>query len=217
MNDNTGQNSLVQRYGFSSRVLHWVHSAAFFLLFLSGIILMFPVPGSLAAAAWIRPVHYIGSFLFIAVPVLYFVFYFKSAVNGLKLVFSWSWRDLGWFLSAPRYYLLNDVKPVPQGYFNPGQKLFLLLNLVFGLASIVTGGLRFFALRTLSPGLLKGLMTGHDVAFAVLGVFFVIHLFLAFFSPQSGQALRAITGGRVSIEHAGKYHGKWLDELTAKK
>ena len=54
----------VEKYSKATRILHWVHSGAFVLLFLTGLVLFIPALGGLAQDSWTRIIHRIASVIF---------------------------------------------------------------------------------------------------------------------------------------------------------
>ena len=64
----------VEKYRKPVRVLHWVHTGAFVLLFLTGLVLFIPQLGFLAQDSWTRLIHRIAAAVFVIAPVMMFGF-----------------------------------------------------------------------------------------------------------------------------------------------
>ena len=208
----------VEKYRLPIRVLHWIHSGAFVLLFLTGLILFIPGLGFLAEDSWTRIIHRVGEAIFIIIPLIYLIVNPKSALHGIKMAFTWGSDDIGWIKALPSYYFKGDEsKMPPQGEMNTGQKLWWLIVLVFGLLFIITGLIMWFAKTTASPSLLQAMVLIHDISFIVAGVMFFVHIYNGVFHPLFNEAWAAITGGKVSAEYAKKHHGKWYAEVTKGK
>ncbi len=60
----------VVRYRKATRVLHHVHTAAFVVLFLTGLVLFIPQLGFIAQGGWTRLLHRIAAVIFVMAPVL---------------------------------------------------------------------------------------------------------------------------------------------------
>ena len=103
----------VVKYRKPIRVLHWIHSGSFVLLFLTGLILFIPGLAFLAEDSWTRVIHRVGAVLFIVIPIIYLIISPKGAMAGLKKAFSWNSDDMGWLKAAPRYYFLGDKSNMP--------------------------------------------------------------------------------------------------------
>ena len=174
----------VERYRKSVRVLHWIHTAAFVLLFLTGIILFIPQLGFLAEDSWTRLIHRIFAAVFIIAPIIFLIIKPKSVMRGLKQAFTWGSEDLGWLKAAPSYYFLGDERNMPpQGEMNTGQKMWWLMVLVYGLILGVTGIIMWAFKTVASATLLQWSVLFHDVAFIALGVMLFVHIYLGVFHP----------------------------------
>ena len=209
----------VEKYRKSTRILHWIHSGAFVLLFLTGLVLFIPGLAFLAEDGWTRLIHRIGAAIFIIVPVIYLMFDPKSVFKGLKEAFTWNIKeDMGWLKAAPRYYFQGEEKDMPpQGAMNTGQRLWWLMVIVFGALFVITGAIMWFA-KTAAPSALIQWMTFiHDVSFITTGTMFFVHIYLGVLHPAMTEAWGSIINGKVSAEYAQKHHGKWYAEITKGK
>lgn len=208
----------VEKYRKRIRVLHWIHSSAFVLLFITGLIQFIPGLGFLAEDSWTHHIHHIGATIFVITPVIYLIFNPKSAGRGLKLAFTWSREDMGWVKAAPRYYLRGDEKAMPpQDKMNSGQKLWWLIVIVFGILFVITGAGMLFAKTSAPPTALQRMVFVHDIAFIVTGAMFILHIYLGIFHPLMTESWSAITSGKISVEYARKHHGKWYAETSKGK
>ena len=205
----------VEKYRKPIRVIHWIHSGAFVLLFLTGLILFIPGLSFLAEDSWTRLIHRIGAAVFVIIPILYLIINPKSVGRGLKNAFSWSGDDAGWLKAAPGYYFTGNEKNMPpQGELNTGQKLWWLLTIVFGIIFVITGAIMWFAKGSAPPGLLQWMVFIHDISFIVTGCMFLLHLYLGLMHPAMTEALSSMTGGKISSEYAKAHHGKWYAEIS---
>ena len=213
----------VERYGKTTRVLHWIIAASFTVLLLTGVILVLPAPiAALARDSWTRVLHRLFAVVYIIAPALYLITNWKKAIAGTKEAFRWGTDDIGWLKAAPRYYFLSDEESMPpQGHMNTGQKLWWLMVIVLG-AVLVVSGLVMWLLKTVAPaGLLQWMVFAHDVAFISSGSMFLVHLHLSvvhpLMRPWRKGAMSSMTRGRVSVEYARSHHAKWYDEEIAAK
>ena len=205
----------VERYRKPTRILHWVHSGAFVVLFLTGLILFIPGLSILAQDSITRIIHRLAVVLFVAAPLIYIPMNFKSTMRGIKEAFTWGSGDLEWLKAAPRYYFLNDEEAMPpQGHMNTGQKLWWLMVLVLGGVFFITG-LIMWAFKEVAPGaLLEWMVLLHDVAFIAAGCMFFVHIYLSVIHPLMKGSLNSMTKGKVSAEYAKSHHGKWYREIS---
>lgn len=208
----------VQKYRKPIRILHWIHSGAFVLLFLTGLILFIPGLSFLAEDSWTRIIHRIGAAIFVIIPIIYLIINPASVGRGLKLAFTWTKDDIGWLKAAPRYYFLGDEGSMPpQEEMNTGQKMWWFIVVVFGVLFVITGIIMWFAKAAAPAALLQWMVFIHDISFIVSGAMFFVHIYTGVFHPLMTDSWSAITGGKVSTEYAKKHHAKWYAEVTKGK
>jgi len=208
----------VEKYRKPIRILHWVHSGSFVLLFLTGLVLFIPQLAFLAEDGWTRLIHRIGSVIFIIVPLIYLIINPAAVGRGLKRAFTWGREDIGWLKAAPGYYFLGDDSEMPpQGEMNSGQKLWWLMVIVFGVIFVITGLIMWFAKEAAPPTFLQWMIFIHDVSFIATGGMFFLHIYLGVFHPMMTEAWKSITSGTVSAEYAKTHHAKWYEEITRDK
>jgi formate dehydrogenase subunit gamma len=209
--------SKVEKYSKTTRILHHVHTVAFIVLFLTGLVLFIPALGFLAQDSWTRIIHRIASVVFIIAPLIHLLIKPKASLRSLKEAFTWGIDDIGWLKAAPRYYFLGDESEMPpQGHMNTGQKMWWFIVVVFGALFILTGLIMWF-LKTVAPAVvLQWMVFFHDVAFIVTGTMLFVHVYLGVIHPMMNEAWNAITKGTVSTKYAKSHHGKWYEEITKK-
>lgn len=209
---------VVEKYRKPVRILHWIHSGAFVVLFLSGLVLFIPQLAFLAEDSWTRLIHRIGAAIFIIIPLIYLILSPKSAIRGLKQAFSWGMEDMDWLKAAPRYYFLGDESAMPpQGAMNSGQKMWWLFTIVFGIIFIITGLVMWFAKATAPASVLQWMVFIHDISFIVTGAMFLLHLYLGLIHPMMTEAWNSMAKGKISIDYAKTHHSKWYDEVSRGK
>lgn len=208
----------VEKYRKPIRILHWIHSGAFVLLFLTGLILFIPGLSALAEDSWTRVIHRIGAVIFIVIPIIYLIINPAAVGRGLKKAFTWSSADMGWLKAAPGYYFLGREKGMPpQDDMNSGQKVWWLITIVFGAIFVITGLIMWFGKTSAPPSLLEWMVFIHDIAFIVTGAMFLLHIYLGVFHPMMNEAWGSMWRGKISEEYAKKHHAKWYAELSKSK
>jgi len=205
----------IVKYTRATRVLHWVHTTAFIILFLTGLVLFVPQLGPLAAGSWTRVIHRVASVFFVVIPVFFLLFNWKASWQKIKVAFEWGIDDVGWLKAAPAYYFLGNEKAMPpQDEMNSGQKLWWLISLVSWVGFTVTG-LVMWAFKEIAPaGLLQWMVLLHDVAFIVGIPMLFVHIYLGVLHPLMKGAWGAIASGKVSAEYARSHHTRWYDRVT---
>ncbi|MFH1651995.1 MAG: formate dehydrogenase subunit gamma [Chloroflexota bacterium] len=208
----------VEKYRAPVRVMHWVHTGAFVILFLTGLALFIPALGFLAEDSWTRIIHRIGAVVFVVAPVIYIILDPKAVGRGIKQAFSWSGEDAGWLKAAPSYYFQGHEENMPpQGSMNTGQKMWWFMVLVFGALFIITGAIMWFAKTTAPAPLLQWMVFIHDVSFIATGAMLFLHIYLGVFHPLMTESWASMASGRISVEYAKAHHRKWYDEISKSK
>jgi cytochrome b subunit of formate dehydrogenase len=111
----------IPKYTAIERVGHWLHTATFVPLAITGLILYVPPFQSLAqgqAGHFVRLVHRVTAILFGLLPILYFIIEPRRFVMSIR-EFLFDKDDIGWVLNAFSYYLLGRHAAMPpQGRFS---------------------------------------------------------------------------------------------------
>lgn len=205
----------IVKYTRGTRVLHWVHTGAFIILFLTGLVLFIPQLGPLAAGSWTRVIHRIAAVFFVLIPVFFLFTNWRVSWQKIKVAFEWGIGDVGWLKAAPAYYFLGNEKAMPpQDEMNTGQKLWWLISLV-ACAGFTVTGLVMWAFKDIAPAvLLQWMVLLHDITFIVGIPMLFVHVYLGVFHPLMKGAWGAIATGKVSAEYAQSHHAKWYARVS---
>jgi formate dehydrogenase subunit gamma len=207
----------IVKYQRSTRVMHWIHTGAFILLFITGLIIFIPAFGPAAAGGATRVIHRVAALIFVVIPVLRFVMGPGTSMRALAQAFAWGSDDIGWLKAAPRYYFLSDESSMPpQGEMNSGQKLWWLITVLAWFVFTVTGAIMWFGINSLSANALGAMVLLHDIMMAVIIPMIFVHLYLAIVHPLMSEAWNSMWRGTVSEEYAKSHHGKWYEEIKGK-
>ena len=211
----------VRKYTKPAIIFHWIHSGAFLLLVITGIFLFVPAFGAAAQDSWSRVLHRIGAVIFVLAPLIQLVANPKTAIESLKQAFTWGKEDMDWAMAMPRYYFLADESAMPpQDEMNTGQKMWYTLLLLFGPVFLITGILMWFFKYSLPSSVFQWSLIAHDVAFIVIVLMFLVHIYLGVIHPlmrQHGGSFSSMVDGTISTDYARSHHGKWYDAMSKKK
>jgi len=200
----------VERFRLSARWLHWIVTASFLILAVTGLFLYIPQLGVVAQDSYTRLIHRIASVIFIAAPLIYFLTAPKNTLSFLKEILTWGKDDIDWIKAAPDYYFGGEAgKMPPQGAMNTGQKLWALVSVVGGIGFLITG-IIMWAFKGESSGLFLASVYVHDICFIIVGAFMLLHAYLGALHPRMTESMRSMITGKVSVEYAKSHHGKWL-------
>jgi formate dehydrogenase subunit gamma len=192
------------RFSRTERAVHWVHAAAFLVLFASGLCLYLP---SLAELVGRRPllkdIHLYTALAWVA--ALAFV-----VLAGDRRRLLATAREIDRF-DADDLAMLR-LRPRPQGRFNVGQKINAILTAALAVLFAVTGFFLWYGERDHAFRLSNALLV-HD--WLMYASFFLLlgHLYLALVHPSTRHALSGITRGWVDEGWARRHHPKWVEEL----
>jgi formate dehydrogenase subunit gamma len=202
----------IPRYDGMERFLHWAHTAAFFPLVITGMVLFMPFLAPLAqgeAGQLIRLIHRIAAVFFIAVPILYALFRPRRLLNTLRDL-RFSRYDIEWVKAAVPYYLLGKHRDMPpQGRFNTGEKLNVIVLVTGTIVFSITGLVMWFGKGIVPPELFRAMVIIHDLAMIATVNMFIIHFYLAVAHPLMWQSLVSMRFGMISESYAREHHSAW--------
>ena len=209
---------VVERFKKRTIWFHWIHTAAFLVLLVTGAILFLPGLGAPAAGGITRSIHRIAVVFFVVVPIVYFFLNPKMTLHFIKETFTWGKDDFQWVSRAPDYYFGGDEEKMPpQGQVNTGQKMWQFIVLVTGVLFLVSGVLMWFFKESLAPGVFQWSVIVHDVAFIVALLMLLVHVYLGVIHPRMTESLRSMWDGRISRTYARNHYGKWFDSIASSK
>jgi formate dehydrogenase subunit gamma len=193
----------IRRFDRTERAVHWVHAAGFFALLATGLALYVPALAEVVGRRnLVKNVH-----LFTAVAWALALVVIVVAGNRARL--REDWREVETFDRDDRRWL-RGRRP-PQGRFNAGQKVNVIVTVAFALLFVVSGFFLWLGERD-HRFLLAGSGAVHELL-TLLSIAIVSgHLYLAVINPSTRHALRGITTGEVEAAWAERHHAKWVDE-----
>jgi len=207
-------------FNTTQRFVHWLHTAAFVVLMITGAMLYIPLFGNSIARGdgghLIRLFHRIGAIAFMLVPLIYIVFSPREWLASMRRIFTWGKDDWGWLKAAPRYYFLGDEEAMPpQDKFNTGQKLFYLVVVVCMAGFIVTGLIMWFGKGAVPVWMFRWSVLLHDLCTIAYVAFFLVHFMLAVAHPLMKGSLNGMLFGWVPEEYVQRHHAKYYKEICS--
>lgn len=203
----------VLRYRAGPRLVHALLATSFVILLLTGLTLLVPFLSGLAAGGWLRQLHYVGSVLFMAVPVVYLMVDRQAVKELLWDSFHYDADDWHWLKSAYRYFMGYCEAMPPQDRLNAGQKLHHAGVVIFSASVVISGLVLWFGKGSLGPEGLAIAAIGHDLSMLVLTLLLVGHLYFTFVYD----ALGGMVKGYIPEEAARLEHAKWVEKLPRKE
>lgn len=200
----------IERFSTRQRVLHWIVTASFFTLLLSGVGLFsrlfngyFNLFGGGQNAIF---VHKIAGVIFFFSSVYMYLDHRKEISTFDDNDKEW-FRQFGGYLSRARHHFHI-------GRYNPGQKLFALF---IAFATIVLGGtgVIIWSPTVFARGIVQFALMLHGLMFVASLMFMVLHIYLATIGNPG--TIQAMLYGDVRKEWAKHHHPRWYGEQTGDK
>jgi formate dehydrogenase subunit gamma len=198
---------VVERFNLSERLFHWAFAIPFMLTMLTGLALYFQGLEKLVGSReLVRDVHRFAGLATVVLPLLVLAVGDRRrlAVDAGN-VDRWSADDRRWFRSWLWRKVGGRDRLPEQGRFNAGQKFNAVLTLA-GIFWLSVTGLLIF------PGihppfwLVSNSRDLHNLAWMVLTVAVLGHIFLAAVYPPTRPGLFGIITGRVRLDWLREHH-----------
>jgi formate dehydrogenase subunit gamma len=156
-------------YNLFVRIIHWCTALSFSLLVITGLFVFFgSFIGSGALGIMARNIHFVSAITCVASAFFMFLFWMKDMLPALY--------DLKWMMIMGGY-LSKEVKPVPAGKFNAGQKMWFWLATLGGAVMAVTGYFLYVLQGNIDILRLSAII--HNALGAVMVAMFLIHLYMS--------------------------------------
>ncbi len=198
---------LLPRFSVYQRVVHWFTAILFWLLALTGLVLLYgrfvliPLLGAKGfaiTAAACKEAHNLFGPLFLVALILLFAAYVRDNFYA-KGDFAWLKKGGGMF-----------GQHASAGRFNMGEKIWFWLVCILGLTVSVTGLLLDFAVLGQGRGALALSHVLHGAAAIVFIAVSFGHIYLGTIGTKG--TLRAMTTGYVDATWAEHHHDRWVPE-----
>jgi len=203
----------IPKYTGLERTLHWVHTACFLPLAITGYILFAPWLQPLAqgeSGEFVRVLHRVTAVVFGLVPIIYTILQPHRMWMNLREFLTWGKDDLEWLKAAIPYYVAGKHEEMPpQPRFNSGERLNAVVMVTGTLLFGITGLSMWFLKGIMPEGLYRFMVIIHDLTFILTFVMFIIHFYLAVVHPLMWQSLITMRFGRVPESYAREHHAKW--------
>jgi formate dehydrogenase subunit gamma len=202
-----GRRRYVKRFTLTERLLHWVHASAFFVLLASGLMLYIPaLSTTFGDRPLIKDVHFLTAVSWAGAMVL-------IALLGNRRAVRRTLHEVDLFDGDDRRFLAGRTG-TPQGRFNAGQKVNVIVTAAFAALFFISGMILWLGERNTDIRL-SGTLYLHDALMYISVVIVVGHLYLALIHRSTRHSLRGMTLGTVREDWAIAHHSKWVVESPA--
>ena len=210
----------ILRFGLIARVGHWLNAAAFVILALTGLNMLYgtsvllPVVGpdifaGLTSAG--KLAHDWSAYAFmLGIVWIFLTFVIRNFPSR---------DDIGWILKGGGLFSKKDVH-LPVRFFNFGEKVVFWSAIIGGAGVCITGLALLFPYQL---DFMPGVLAVHKMQFALtwhaiigLGLIVVIigHIYIGTLGTEG--ALDSMTSGYVDRNWAKQHHSLWLEEMDEK-
>jgi formate dehydrogenase subunit gamma len=193
----------------AQRVIHWIGVASFLALLLTGLPLLVPPLGVLAAGGLSRLIHRLAAIAFVVLPIAYAVLLPRETRELLSESLRYTRQDLAWLRCMARYMSGRVCGVPPQGRLNAGQKLHHAATFLGFVTVSASGFVLWFGTGRLGPDLLAATLIVHDLSLVGVAVLMIGHVYFTFLYG----AWPAMRTGFVTETYARLEHRRWLETL----
>ena len=185
--------------------MHWAHAVAFLTMLGSGLVLYIPALSVLVnRRPLLKDIHvYTAVTWIVAIALIVVLGNGRSVRRTLAEAERFDADDGRWLLG----------RGSPQGRFNAGQKINIVLTAAFAVLFTVSGVDLWYGERHTAARLPGAIFLHDSLTYAAI-LLFVGHLYFAVFNPATRHALRGMTTGEVDADWAARHHAKWAGEET---
>ncbi|MCG9963117.1 cytochrome b/b6 domain-containing protein [Shewanella cutis] len=206
----------ILKHPLNVRIFHYILLLSFLPLAATGLLLFFK-PLSQEGMQLTYDVHIIAGIVMALDAVAFTIMAFDRVVQFIARVFSFSGRDVKWFMvlgGYPQKFLLGKKVPIPpMNKYNSGQKLFGACVLIGGTVLILSGLVLWLIPHAAPRDIVWFLGQAHLVSGLVLTAFLPVHLFLAVYRFDDFKAM--MIHGNVPYHDAAEYTPLWVKNEIA--
>ncbi|ABI40320.1 formate dehydrogenase gamma subunit [Shewanella sp. MR-4] len=206
----------ILKHPLNVRIFHYILLLSFLPLAATGLLLFFK-PLSQEGMQLTYDVHIIAGIIMALDAVAFTIMAFDRVVLFIARVFSFSERDVKWFMvlgGYPQKFLLGKKVPIPpMNKYNSGQKLFGACVLIGGTVLILSGLVLWLIPHAAPRDTVWFLGQAHLVSGLVLTAFLPVHLFLAVYRFDDFKAM--MIHGNVPYHDAAEYTPLWVKNEIA--
>jgi formate dehydrogenase subunit gamma len=208
----TGAGGRIERYTFVERVNHWIGSATYLYLLLTGLAFWSPYLYWMAALVGGGPT---ARFWHPWIGVLF-------TASTFMMCMHWGGEmrktdaDRAWWKAISSYVRNEDESLPPVGKFNYGQKLWFWL-IFYGVILLFLSGLGLWLTESIPWNLrflrYTAILVHVGAALLTIGGFF-IHVYMSTFLEEG--SFRSMIEGGVSTIWAREFHRLWYNKIVQK-
>lgn len=209
----------VKRFSKAFVWAHAINAISFFALYITALPMyteffdwLYPVLGGPANA---RLLHRIFAVAFISPTFIYLIFDRKGFFRWMKELVTWKKRDMEFFTEFVKELFGFNFKHVRQTFFNAGEKINSILQIICAIIIIGSGFPMWF------PDLFPAAVVQwgyffHNVGFGLAIAVIVGHIYLSVIHKNSRPGYTGVINGEVPAWWAKDHYTEWYEEEVKK-
>jgi formate dehydrogenase subunit gamma len=209
----------VRRFSKGFVVAHGVNAISFLALYITALPMyahsfswLFPVLGGPANA---RLLHRIFACIFVTPTIIYLIMDPKGLALWMKELVTWKKRDVQFFTEFVKDLFGFKFKHVRQTFYNAGEKVNSMLQILCALMIICSGITMWFS-QYMPRAVVQWGYLFHDIGFGLAIAVVVGHVYLSVVHKNSRPGYTGVITGEVPAWWAREHHTDWYDEEVAK-
>lgn len=211
----------ILRFSQAERIAHWVHTASFFLLLLTGLIVMSQkflfLSALFGGVQTARIIHKAAGLVFgFGTLAIFILGDAKSFGRWIKDITTWGKVDIDFLREFPKEFLGGHANLPEQGRFNSGEKVNSLFVLMGGGLLLISGLMMWFA-DVVPLGIIRWVYPLHNLLALLMAAVVIAHMYLGLLHPGSKEAINGMLRGTVTRAFARSHHAKWYREVTGEE
>ncbi|MEC4727151.1 formate dehydrogenase subunit gamma [Shewanella sp. D64] len=205
----------IKRWSSTDLLIHWLGAIACLALILTGIVI---AGGRYFLIDWMSAYSW-NNFIASSISIHNF-FAIPFVIGWLVMTIKWARKqlpescDFAWFKSLGGYLNFGPLKDShpDAGFANAGEKLWFWCFALFGAVLVVSGlALMYPEAMTLAKGTMMWMLVLHCISAIILGVFTVVHIFMATLISEGG--MENMVSGCCDENWAKQHHNLWHKQI----
>ncbi|MBM4761605.1 cytochrome b/b6 domain-containing protein [Bacillus sp. B15-48] len=209
----------VRRFSKAFVIAHAVNGISFFALYITALPMytdwfnfLYAVFGGPENA---RLLHRIFAVTFILPTFIWLIFDPKGFFLWMKELVTWKKRDLQFFTEFAKDLFGLRFKHIKQTFFNAGEKVNSILQIVCAIMLIASGFTMWFP-EYFPKAVVQWGYFFHNVGFGLAFAVALGHVYLAAIHKNSKPGVKGVINGKVPAWWAKDHHTEWYEEEVKK-
>ncbi|MDP4084191.1 MAG: cytochrome b/b6 domain-containing protein [Bacillota bacterium] len=209
----------VRRFSKAFVLAHAVNAISFLALYITALPMytdffnwLYPVLGGPAQA---RLLHRIFACIFVTPTIIYLIFDAKGFFYWMKELITWKKRDLQFFSEFVKDLFGLKFKHVKQTFFNAGEKVNSILQIICAILIICSGITMWFS-QYFPRAVVQWGYFFHNVGFALAIAVVVGHIYLSVIHKNSRPGYSGVVTGKVPAWWAKDHYTEWYEDEVKK-